>query len=386
MVFKVAASLIAKNEIRVWKRCLDSLIYFCDIIVILDTGSTDGSQEFLVKYFKEVGFDNYLLVQDTWVNDFSYSRNKALNITEGEILRAEGLDSKILTVEQFKRLQDLKWYIFVKDIDDDIDDKVSLKKEIQTFTSRAYYMRHGNDMTSGHFMRSFIRYDYKNKFRYTKKIHETLDDATGTEIDSTSFVKSTFIKGYAEGNRSMNEFKYLNDAKVLYEILIKNPFSPRTTYYLAESLRWQGLIEESTIYYRKRAEMEYGYSCERYLSLLRLCYQSDCDRNTKKGFLEQAINLNPDRFEAPTEMMRYLIKEGKYKLAIEYGEKWISKPDPGVFLAVSYSDHSFYLPDLLAKCYKHIGQVDKAKAIWNMLILNNRVLPSDLERVKREVK
>ena len=386
MVRKVAASLIAKNEKKIWKRCIDFLVVFCDKIIILDTGSTDGSQDFVVEYFKSINYDKYILVQDTWIDDFSYSRNKALDITEKEILKEEGLDAKVLTMEQFNRLEKLDWYIFVKDIDDGIDSCEALKEEIQTFTERAYYMTHGDSINSGHFMRSFIKFHYRDKFRYCRRLHETLDDCTGTDIASCSFVKSSFIIGYPEGNRSMNKYKYLHDAKIMYEMLIDNPFNARAAYYLAQSLRWQGLVKESIIYYKKRVEMNYGLQCERYMSLLRIYYHTDYEEKKKRKLLERAIELNEDRYEAPTEMMRCLINDNKNKLAIMYGERWIVKPPPSKhFLELSYVDHIFYLPDLLAKAYKNVGKLDKAKEIWNMLLKEDRVLANELQRVKKEI-
>lgn len=386
MVRKVIASLIAKNEKHIWKECIDLLVIFCDRIVIVDTGSTDGSQEFLVDYFKSIGYDKYTLVQDKWIDDFSYSRNIALDVTEREILKEEGLDGKVLTMEQFKRLEKLDWYIFVKDIDDGIENPHALKEEIQLFTDRAYYMVHGHSMNSDHFMRAFVKYHYRDKFRYCRALHETLDDATGTDVATQAFVKSTYYVSNQRGDRSKSKFKYLRDARIMYEMVINNPYSARANYYLAQTLRWQGLKEEAVIYYKARVELNYGMSCERYMSLLRIYYDDKCDSHEKIELLERAIEINEDRFEAPTELMRIYINNNKLKIAIMYGERWIVKPPPSRhFIEVSYVDHSFYLPDLLARAYKKVGNVNKAKEIWNMLLKEDRVLSNEMDRVKKEV-
>lgn len=48
----ICLNMIVKNEIHVLKRCFDSLLEHIDYWVISDTGSTDGTQDFIKSYFK----------------------------------------------------------------------------------------------------------------------------------------------------------------------------------------------------------------------------------------------------------------------------------------------------------------------------------------------
>ena len=43
--------MIVKNEANIIKECFDSVIKFIDYWVICDTGSTDGTQEFIKNYY-----------------------------------------------------------------------------------------------------------------------------------------------------------------------------------------------------------------------------------------------------------------------------------------------------------------------------------------------
>lgn len=73
----ISASLIVKNELRNLPNLIDDLSKFCDEIVVIDTGSTDGTYEWLLSC------GNPKLVVDLfeWIDDFSAARNYSLSKT-----------------------------------------------------------------------------------------------------------------------------------------------------------------------------------------------------------------------------------------------------------------------------------------------------------------
>lgn len=91
----IAAVLIVKNEMRTIKKCLDALDGAVDQIVVVDTGSTDGTDVVVEKKGIQVHpFE--------WKDDFSEARNYALSlattdwaisIDADEILYAEDKDA-----------------------------------------------------------------------------------------------------------------------------------------------------------------------------------------------------------------------------------------------------------------------------------------------------
>jgi hypothetical protein len=73
---KVCLNMIVKDEAAVIERCLGSIKDFIDYWVIVDTGSTDGTQEKIKAFLKDIPGE---LHQKPWIN-FEHNRNEALQL------------------------------------------------------------------------------------------------------------------------------------------------------------------------------------------------------------------------------------------------------------------------------------------------------------------
>ena len=51
---KICLNMIVKNESKVIKRCLDSIMPLIDYWIIVDTGSDDGTQQIIKNYLKMI--------------------------------------------------------------------------------------------------------------------------------------------------------------------------------------------------------------------------------------------------------------------------------------------------------------------------------------------
>ena len=72
----ITLCLIAKNEEKNLKRCIDSIYDFIDKIVLVDTGSTDSTVEIAKSYEKcEV-------YHFKWIDDFAAARNYGLDFVK----------------------------------------------------------------------------------------------------------------------------------------------------------------------------------------------------------------------------------------------------------------------------------------------------------------
>ncbi len=73
----IALVMIVKDEERCLKRCLDSVRGLVDRMIVVDTGSQDGTREIACRAGAEV-YDH------TWKNDFAEARNYALSLSDAD--------------------------------------------------------------------------------------------------------------------------------------------------------------------------------------------------------------------------------------------------------------------------------------------------------------
>ena len=76
----ISACAIMKNEINHVEAWLDNVRVFAQEIIVVDTGSADGTNEFLVKQL-DVKLINY-----EWQNNFAQAKNVALQEATGTFL------------------------------------------------------------------------------------------------------------------------------------------------------------------------------------------------------------------------------------------------------------------------------------------------------------
>ena len=76
----ISACAIMKNEISHVEAWLDNVRVFAQEIIVVDTGSTDGTNEFLAKQF------DVKVIKHEWQNDFAQAKNVALQEAAGDWL------------------------------------------------------------------------------------------------------------------------------------------------------------------------------------------------------------------------------------------------------------------------------------------------------------
>ena len=99
-VITISLCMIVKNEENILERCLDSVADLVDEIIIVDTGSEDGTKGVAAKYTDRI-------YDFEWVNDFSAARNFAFSMASMEYIYSADAD-EVITPENRERFRVMK--------------------------------------------------------------------------------------------------------------------------------------------------------------------------------------------------------------------------------------------------------------------------------------
>ena len=227
--------MIVKNEAHVIRRCLASVRPIIDRWVIVDTGSTDGTQAIVREAMSGV---RGALVERAW-RDFAHNRSEAL-----ELARPHAT------------------YSIVIDADDELVLAPGFALPELTADSYTVDILYGE---TAYRRPQIVRNTLA--WRYRGVLHEFLDCSEAKSQDHLPLI----IKVNHEGARSSDPETYAKDAMVLEQALAveSDPFlNARYTFYLAQSYRDSGQSEQALTNYLARAKLGFWIE-EVFVSLLR---------------------------------------------------------------------------------------------------------------------
>jgi glycosyltransferase involved in cell wall biosynthesis len=273
--------MIVKDESLVIQRCLNSLKSFIDYWVIVDTGSTDGTQKLIEETLREIPGE---LHETPWVN-FAHCRNQALELAKGKGDYLLFLDADEIFVPDNKEFdwpplsEDCYFAYFLLDQ--------------ETIIQRLF-------LANGHL-----------EWKWKGALHEELT----TDTPRTGAVlEKAKIRVIQDGRRSQDPNKHLKDAELLKKELQSDPQNSRTLFYLAGSYEMAKQDDLALEAYRKRAEMG-GWSEELYHSLYRIAVLEEKLQMPSMGSYCKAYTERPTRAEPLFLLGRSLIDKKRPFLA-----------------------------------------------------------------------
>lgn len=239
---KICLTMIVKNEIHNMRRCLESVKDVINYWVICDTGSTDGTQQFIKDLMAEWGIPGELH-ERPWV-DFATNRTESLKLA-----RSKG---------DYTLVMDADDYLVIK------GDKAVL----QNLKFDQYHLKiiHGGLEYS---RVQLVRNDYE--WKYVGVLHEYLDGPKDVKMFPAVVLGNVIIMASASDTRNgfSGQKKYISDALILEKALLDESIEPglRTRYYfyLAQSYRDAGMHERALIAYQQRVDLG-GWEEEVYYS------------------------------------------------------------------------------------------------------------------------
>lgn len=347
----ISLCMIVKDETEDLARCLESVSYFVDEIVLVTTDP--GSHHHSVKEKS----DKVKLYPFKWRNDFSAARNYSFSKATGDY---------ILWLDADDVLQGAEY----------LSEAVNYMQEYG-FAWLCFNYQYAQDQAgvgiANHMKPRLIKNDGNSTWH--KPIHENLE-YTG------HYVWDKFDKIQVIHNLDPNkvEEKQIRNISILEEEYIRDgeKTDPRTLHYLGNSYLGLGLVNgtnteelENAIYFYNEHTKVSGWDEETYFSFIGIGQAlAALDRNQESisAFL-RAVETRPDWSDAYWFLTIVYNDLGQYKKSIEFGEIALSKNKPDTILTVNDSLHKFVAPSFLVQSYLLTNDTDKAlrlaKAVYD---------------------
>lgn len=287
----VCLNMIVKDENSIIETCLASVKNVIDYWVIVDTGSTDGTQETIKKFLKDVPGE---LHERKWVN-FAHNRNEALDLARGKA----------------------DYLLFV-----DADEQLKFEKEpkFPPLTLDAYDFVVNQIGTECDYLRIGL-INSKLNWKWHFVIHESI---ICHQPHSRAILKGVVnLSDTTKGARSNDPEKYLKDAAILEKALEKEPNHSRYQFYLGQAYSNAGKHEKALENFKKRAKLG-DCPFEIYWSKVMIGQLQEILKKPSDEIIEsykQAFAFRPTRAEAPYFLGRYLNSINQHAQGYEFLKK-----------------------------------------------------------------
>jgi glycosyltransferase involved in cell wall biosynthesis len=345
----VCLNMIVKDEAHVIERCLASVRPIVDTWLIVDTGSTDGTQDAIREVMADLPGE---LVERPW-SDFASNRTEALELARG---RAD--------------------YVFVIDADETVELDPGFR--LPRLTAGAYIVEVSFDGCT-YPRRQLVRDALE--WRYTGVLHEYIE--CDEPHDEAEMPGIRTVPRH-EGARAQDPHTYRRDALLLEEALIEDPDNARYVFYLAQSYRDAGDLEAALRQYRRRVEMA-GWDEEAWFSLYHIAQLEERMQKPWAEVLESylaAHEFHPDRAGPLFRIGLHYQRLRQHRLAHLFLARAMEIPLPrGDRLFVERPVYDYLLPVEYAVASFYVGDHEAAVATNNALLRDGRMPPEAASQV-----
>lgn len=350
---RLCLNMIVKNEAHVIRRCLDSVRPHVEYWVIVDTGSTDGTQDLIRSYMADIPGE---LHERPW-RDFGTNRSEALALA-----------------------RDHGDYALVMDAD-----HVLHVPEAFSFAGLAgdgYYVTH-------HY--AGVQYGLpvllasRTPFRYEGVLHEYVAADVPFRIEA---LQGPWIVVFHEGARSRDPQTYAKDAALLEAALQREPANGRYAFYFAQSLKDAGQLERALAAFRHRASMP-GWDEETWNARYQAAQIAERlgrpPAEVQWAYLE-AWNARPARAEPLVQLARWHRVRQEWPLAHLYARVAAATPRPPDNLFVEDALYAWRALDEFAIAAWYVGAYDEGRSAAERLASERRYPESEHARITQNLE
>ena len=332
---RICLNMIVKNEAPVIERCLASVRPWVDYWVIVDTGSTDGTQARVRKAMEGMPGE---LHERPW-KDFSHNRNEALQLARPQA----------------------DYLLFI-----DADEQLTVPASFTwpTLTANGYYLT--CRMAGVEYQRNGLiatRLDW----RWIGVLHEYL---YAPHAQPWQQLPGLAIDVSHDGARARDPSTYLKDAALLEQALKDEPDNTRYAFYLAQSYRDANQYEAALAQYQRRATMG-DWNEERWFAQFQVA-----ELLTRTGAAPQAVQVaylaaytaRPQRAEPLCMLARYYRERNNFALATLFALQASRIPVPADILFVDTEVYRWRaLDELAVSAYYTPHQAQGREALRQLL-------------------
>lgn len=344
----ICLNMIIKNEAPVIERCLASVKPWIDRWVIVDTGSTDGTQERVRSLMADVPGE---LHERPW-RDFAHNRNEALQLAR----------------------QQADYLLFI-----DADETLAVPHGFcwPDLTGDGY--RFNCEYADLLYQRNAL-IATRLPWRWCGVLHEYLD---ADVPHSWQALAGPRILVNHDGARARDPKTYLRDIEVLERALALEPGNARYVFYLAQSLRDAGQLDPSRTRYLQRAGMG-GWEEERWCAQFRAAQLHELlaasPEQVREGYLA-AYQARPSRAEPLYELARYHRERREFALAHLFAQQAAALQDPVDTLFIDASVYAWRAMDELVVAASYVGFQAQGRVALQKLLVENRFPPEHRDRI-----
>ncbi|WP_330297402.1 tetratricopeptide repeat-containing glycosyltransferase [Streptomyces sp. NBC_00503] len=343
--------MIVKDEAPTIRKCLDSMRPLIDTWVIVDTGSTDGTQDVIRECLSDLPG---VLHERPW-KGFDGSRTEAI-----ELARSSAD------------------YLLFIDADDEMQVQPGFRMPDLTLDAYRVALHDGPII---HWRPALV--STRLPWRYVGVLHEYIECDTEFSLGVLEGANILSVGGGARLREGGQRQKYLRDAEVLEQGLIKEPENTRYVFYLGQSWRDAGEPEKSLAAYDRRAGMA-GFAEETYCSQVyaaRLAASLDRPAAEVMDRYLRAHESRPTRAEAIGELARLCRVQNRWPLAYMFAREAARIPRPQDILFVEFSWHEWRALDELAIAAYWVGEYQESLECCERLLSEGKLPDDQRERV-----
>ncbi len=355
---RVCLNMIVKNEAHLIERCLRSVRPYVDSWAIVDTGSTDGTQDVIRALLADLPGE---LIDRPWV-DFAHGRNQAL-----QLAREHGD------------------YALMIDADDVFEADAGFSWG--ALAAPGYALENVHDVQGSWWRVQLMKLGLD--WAWEGVVHELPVSVHSTDASKARLAGARIrVLGGGARSRQSPPQRCAQDIEALSAALVEAPDHPRYTFCLAQTLREAGRWQEAVEAYERRVGIggwfEEVYASKFQIAVLRERMGAGYD-DVLAAYLD-AYDYRPQRAEAPCELARHTRSHERYAVAYVFARIACSIERPEDRLEVDPTVYHWRARDELALAAYFVDDYDICIRTWRELLADPRLPSNERERVEANLE